>query len=285
MSRLNAEQISLIVTTYNRPAALQQVLAGLAAQTRRGFKVFVADDGSGVETAALIGAMAAQVPYPLLHIWQADRGFRAGAARNRAVAQTRRDYIIFLDGDCIPPPDFIQRHCQLAEPGWFVAGNRLLCSEVFTNRLLLHDWPVSQWPWQRWLLAWLRRDINRILPLLRLPLGVLRKRKAGRWQGAKTCNLAVWRDDLQAVNGFDERYQGWGHEDADLIVRLLRAGVLRKEGRFAVPVFHLWHAENDRSQEAENHARLAEILDSKQVKAERGLAQYNLSQRHGDTEV
>ncbi len=70
------------------------------------------------------------------------------------------------------------------------------------------------------------------------------------WQGARSCNLAIWRADLDRVDGFDADYSGWGKEDSDIIVRLMHAGVRRKDGVFATGVIHLWHAEADRSQVA-----------------------------------
>ncbi len=120
--------ISVIVTTYNRPDALRAVLDGLAAQTDRDFEILVADDGSRDDTRELVEAVRSGVPVPIRHVWQEDRGFRAGAARNRATAQARGDYVIFLDGDCVPRPSFIARHRALAEAGWMVAGNRILLS-------------------------------------------------------------------------------------------------------------------------------------------------------------
>jgi len=106
----------------------------------------------------------------------------------------------------------------------------------------------------------------------------LRKRQPKRWQGAKTCNLAAWRTDLIKINGFDESFQGWGHEDADLVVRLIRSGVHRKQGRFAVPVLHLWHPEQDRSHEVDNRQRLQTILKTSHTLAKKGLNQYATSQ-------
>ena len=76
------------------------------------------------------------------------------------------------------------------------------------------------------------------------------------------------------MNGFDERYAGWGLEDSDLVLRLLHAGVRHKSARFAAPVFHLWHRENDRSALAENRRKLDEILTSDRVVAAVGLDRY-----------
>jgi predicted glycosyltransferase involved in capsule biosynthesis len=90
----------------------------------------------------------------------------------------------------------------------------------------------------------------------------------------KTCNLSAWRSDLVRVNGFDERYSGWGLEDSDLVIRLLHAGVKHKSARFAAPVFHLWHRDNDRTQLAANRRKLDEILASDRFAAAVGLDRY-----------
>lgn len=265
---------AVIVTTYNRPDALAAALEGYCAQEDSRFELSIADDGSRDETRGLVAAYAARAPFSLKHVWQEDRGFRAGAARNRALAETDADYIIFSDGDCVPPPSFVSRHTALAEEGTFLAGNRVLLTESFTHRVLEQRVPIHEWSTGRWLLAWMRRDVNRALPLLRLPGNGWRNGEPKRWEGVKTCNFSAWRTDLVRANGFDERYSGWGLEDSDLVIRLLHAGVHHKSARFAAPVFHLWHAENDRSLLTGNRERLEEILASDRVSALDGLDRY-----------
>lgn len=265
---------AVVITTYNRPDALAAVLEGYVAQSDRDFDLVVADDGSTAETRHTVDAFRARAAMPLLHVWQEDRGFRAAAARNRAVAATSAEYVIFTDGDCVPSRGFVAAHKRLAEPGRFLAANRVLLSETFTKRVLAGRMPIHEWGWLKWTSAWVRRDVNRLLPLLRLPDGGFRRRDPQRWQGVKTCNVSMWRADLLRVNGLDEAYEGWGLEDSDLAIRLLRAGVLHKSARFAAPVFHLWHRENDRSGLAENQKRLESILRGDRIRAERGLDQY-----------
>jgi len=265
---------AVIVTTYNRADALAAVLAGYQAQSSQSFELIVADDGSTDATRRVVDDFRERTGIAVNHVWHEDRGFRAAAIRNRALAATPADYIVFSDGDCVPARDFVARHQGLAERGWFVAGNRILLDDAFTRRTLLEALPLHEFGTVRWLLAWLRRDANRWLPLLRLGDGAWRKSAPLRWEGVKTCNLAAWREDLVQINGLDETYSGWGLEDSDLVIRLLHAGVKHKSGRFATPVFHLWHAENDRSRLAENQRRLDAILGSDRVRAERGLDQY-----------
>jgi N-terminal domain of galactosyltransferase len=105
-----------------------------------------------------------------------------------------------------------------------------------------------------------------------LPLGPLRKLQARRWRGARSCNLGIWRSDLERVDGFDASFTGWGREDSDLLIRLLRCGLRRKDGRFATGVIHLWHAQLDRAQLTANDARLDGVLQSDRKRAQRGLS-------------
>ncbi len=76
------------------------------------------------------------------------------------------------------------------------------------------------------------------------------------------------------MNGFDEAFTGWGFEDSDFAIRLIRAGTRIKDGRFAVPVLHLWHKENDRSKQQENRAKLEATLNGSHIRAQLGVDQY-----------
>jgi glycosyltransferase involved in cell wall biosynthesis len=269
---MSANLISVIVTTYDRPDALDAVLAALAGQTDRNFEIVVADDGSGPETARLLEGWASQLPVELKHVWREHKGFRGAEIRNRGIRASRGGYCIFVDGDCLARPDFVAVHRQLEERRWFVAGNRILLSPTLTELVLAGKTAAQTWDLTKLVRERLRGGINRLLPAMRLPLGALRKRRHGDWQGAKTCNLAVARDDLERIDGFDASYAGWGLEDSDLVVRLIHAGVRRKDGRFATGVLHLWHPQADRSGLPNNERRLEEVLASDRIRAECGLS-------------
>lgn len=262
----------MIVTTYDREDALDAVLRSLSRQSDRDFEVVIADDGSGPATAALIEQWKPRLGVPLAHVWQEHRNFRAGEARNRAILASRGSYCVFLDGDCLVRPDFIATQRRLAEHGHFVVGNRALLAqpltaEVLARRLEPEIWGLGAWVGQR-----LKGGLSRLAPLLRLPLGPLRKLRPQTWEGARSCNLAVWRADLDRIDGFDASFNGWGKEDSDLLVRLLHAGVRRKDGAFATGVIHLWHPEADRSLLLRNEQRLAEVVASRRIRATSGMS-------------
>ena len=267
-----AELISVIVATYNREDALDAVLRGLSRQRDRNFEVLVADDGSGPATAAVVAKWRAQGGFPLVHVRHEDQGFRLAEIRNRAILKSGGSMCIFLDGDCIPRPGFVVAHRRIAAPGWFVAGNRVLLDQALTARILREHLDAELWNFAEWVRHRLHGEVNRVLPLVRLPLGPLRRLGPGAWRSARGTNLAIRRDDLARVDGFDATFNGWGREDSDIMVRLIRAGVRRKDGRYATAVLHLWHPEFDRSRLPVNERRLAEVVKGGRVRALRGLS-------------
>jgi glycosyltransferase involved in cell wall biosynthesis len=267
--------ISVIVTTYNWSAALELCLEALFVQSDGNFEIIIADDGSNVANRLQNKSLCEKSPVLIKYIYHEDQGFRASTIRNKAVAQSAGEYLIFLDGDCVVRQNFVSCHRQLAACGRFVPGNRVLLSQSFTQDVISQRIPLHKKNGCYFVALRLQNKINRILPFWVLPLGWLRLLEPKKWQKAMTCNLAMWRDDFLRVNGFDELFEGWGYEDSDLVIRLIHAGIRRKEGRFAVSVLHLWHPQNDRSNHDVNYQRLLERLNQQDfILAEKGISQY-----------
>lgn len=266
------ELISVVVTTYNRSDALVVVLRALAAQTDGAFEVVVADDGSSVLHRQAVRSAAAALPLRSCWVWHPDLGFTAGMARNRGVEFSRGDYLVFLDGDCVPETDFIARHRALAQAGCLVNGSRVLLSAALTRQALAGQ--VSLWGQGAafWLGQRLRAQTNKWLPGLRAPDGRWRAQPNFSFKGIRSCNLGVWRSDFARVDGFDESFVGWGHEDADLVLRLFHAGVQRKSGVWATEVAHLWHPEAARTHESANWRTVLARQRSGQIRADLGFS-------------
>lgn len=267
--------ISVIITTYNWPAALSACLTSLIAQGDTNFEIIIANDGSTSDTGTLIDIFTQKSSIPIKHAFHEDTGFRAGTIRNKAASLSNGNYLIFIDGDCTVFPNFISRHRKLSEQAFFVPGNRILLSQAFTAMSLKNKIPLHNRSSLFFIMLWLQRKINRILPLIYNPFSFLRYRNPNKWQKAMTCNLAMFKEDFISVNGFDEAFEGWGYEDSDLVIRLIHNGIKRKEGRFAIPVLHHWHKQNDQSKHDENFSRLTLRLNNKNfVKAQQGIDQY-----------
>jgi glycosyltransferase involved in cell wall biosynthesis len=265
--------ISIVVTTYNRSDAVAQVLRGLAQQDDTNFEVIVADDGSSLIHREALQAAAIASNLQVSHVWHPDIGFTASRVRNRGVSVAKGAYIVFLDGDCVPEIDFVRQHRRLMEPGCFVNGSRVLLSaalteEVVSGRVGIFAQPLRFWVKKKW-----SGDAGKLNGLLRLPDFAFRRRKDFLWRGIRSCNLGVWRADFEAVNGFDESFVGWGHEDADFVLRLHNFGIVRKNGYCATEVYHLWHPESSRLQESVNADRVKERQKTHQTQPTIGYLQ------------
>ncbi|RME61301.1 hypothetical protein D6779_00320, partial [Candidatus Parcubacteria bacterium] len=112
-------------------------------------------------------------------------------------------------------------------------------------------------------------EVNRISPLL-IPVHAGRPNQQLR--GIRSCHFSCWKSQLMKVNGFDQRYEGWGREDSDLAARLFHAGFKRRNLR-GMPVLHLWHEERSRDALARNDGLLAEVLCNRRIRAKNGIAE------------
>lgn len=264
-------KISFIVLTYNRTDALLAVLRSLAAQCGRDHEILIADDGS---SAAAVKALYENCPAfncSVRHIWHADTGFTAAACRNLGAYFANGDYLVFLDGDCIPNKRFVRAHTRLAQRGCFVNGSRVLLSRKLSREVLAKKVDLALMPFSFWLKARIGGDSNKLLHVLPWPGSLFRVKQGFMWRGIRSCNFGVWRSDFAAVNGFDETFEGWGHEDADLVLRLGKFGLKRKNGFLATEVFHLWHSENRRDHESLNRQKVVERTNSALIIAEKGM--------------
>ncbi len=268
--------ISVVVTTYNRSDALLAVLHGLSRQTDTHFEVVIADDGSTEVHRNRVLAMVRGSKLRTSHVWHPDIGFTAGRIRNRGVGVATGDYIIFLDGDCVPEADFVARHRVLAQPGAFVNGSRILLSPALTDLVVSGKEDIVARSAMYWIKQRLRGQASKLLGHLRLPDGAFRMQPDFSWKGIRSCNLAVWRSDFETVDGFDETFIGWGHEDADFVLRLHHAGLARKNGFCATEVFHLWHREASRVEESANARRVLQRESTDIVKSALGYSQLRI---------
>ena len=256
--------ISILLATYNWPQALKLCLESLATQTDHHFEIIITDDGSTESTKQIINAFQSTHSLSITHLWQEDQGFRKTKILNQAIEAAKGDYLIFLDGDCLVQPDFVARHRELAQTGFLVTGSRVLLNEKLTQELLA----TSRWDFKLFiskLLEYrLNGGINKYWPLkIKLGNGSWRDYKKFVWRRIKGCNMACWKTDAQAIDGFDETMTGWGHEDADFVFRLQRHHIKRKSGSWSTEVLHLFHQIHDQSNAAENARRVREKILAK----------------------
>ena len=266
-------KISFIVLTYNRSDALILVLRALAGQCQKDHEIIIADDGSRPSHVDNIFRLCPVFACPVIYVWHPDIGFTAAKSRNLAAKQSSGDYLIFIDGDCIPNRHFVKQHEKLAERGCFVNGSRVLISRRLTNKIIQKNIDITNQPLIFWMAARIRGDCNKILQIFTWPSRWFRVQQGFVWRGIRSCNFGVWKNDFSSVNGFDETFEGWGHEDADLVLRLNNFGIKRKNGFLATEVFHLWHKQSPRTNDASNRNRVVTRMKTKLIGADCGLNQ------------
>ena len=255
-------KLSLVISTYNQPDALAKALQGWQRQNRWPDEVLFSDDGSGDPTKKMIGQFAATAPVPVRHIWHPDDGFRKTVILNQTVAAATGDYLVFTDGDCVPHSKFIADHAALAENGFWVQGRRCFVREKFVPEFAADKIPAFNWM--------LSGKITGAAKGVRWPFPIILRDAEQR--GIIGCNMAFWRDDLVAVNGFDEDYTGWGTgEDSDVATRVYHLGRQRKFIYGRAITFHLNHTQAPRGHHPASLARLAETIASKKIRCEHGL--------------
>jgi len=229
--------IAVIVSSFERPGHLERCLASLEAQ--RGvagrFEVVVTDDGSRDDTLQFLARTARRVDFPLSFTTHDHDGFRLARCRNEGVAASTAPYLLFTDGDCILPPDHLLHHLRARRPGRVVAGDCLRLAEVASATIDAASLRAGRFPrplpaGERWRLT-VKGLRAKLYEASRTPG---RPRLSGN-------NIGIWRTDYERVNGFDERFVGWGQEDDDLGLRLRAVGVRLESVLDLTASLHVWH--------------------------------------------
>ncbi|QEP42548.1 glycosyltransferase [Ectothiorhodospiraceae bacterium BW-2] len=233
---------SLIISVYKDVEALLLILRALQRQSVAEFEVIISEDDADPAMAAAVQAFPHACSWQ--HLTQPDVGFRKNRALNRAIVAARSDWLIFIDGDCLPHREFIAAHCRYAAPHCMTAGRRVELGAHWSAELrqrpelwsALHS---SRWWWRH--LRSLQRDRVKGLEMALLP-PILASRLPTKPLALLGSNFAVHRQDIEAVNGFDEAYQAAGvGEDSDIDWRLRRSGVVVRSVKWQALQWHLHH--------------------------------------------
>jgi glycosyltransferase involved in cell wall biosynthesis len=178
--------ISIVIPTVGRPS-LAVLLKRLFASTKEDVEILVVDDRTDrsdpLELPYAVGA------YPKI---LAGGGRGPAAARNTGWQAARFPWVVFLDDDVVPDPDWFTRlRADLDVPG-SVGGSQGCLRVPLPRRRRPTDWE-------------------------RTTAGLAE----ARWI---TADMAYRRAVLAAVGGFDERFPRAYREDAELAYRVRRAG-------------------------------------------------------------
>jgi glycosyltransferase involved in cell wall biosynthesis len=260
---------SLLVNVYNMLGPLRIVSEGLLHQSSEDFEIVFCDDGSTDGSEAFIAELATRSPVAVRHVWQENQGYRRSRILNQGIRESRGRVIVVTDGDCIPHRDFVRDHLEQSQPGRFLAGRRLDLGEEFSRALLPPM--VARGFFDRPRLKLLLSDSKRRNRCIRVRSRLLRRlMKMEELDHLKGCNFSALRADFEAINGFDEDYQGYGREDTDVEIRFGNLGLAIKSLKGLALQFHIWHP--TRAFSPANDERLDEVRQSGRSRCENGLA-------------
>lgn len=263
---------SVIISFYNKIDYLKLVLAGFEIQTYKNFEIIIADDGSEEKVVKEIESIASDYPFRIKHIWQEDKGFRKNKILNQAILASESDYLIFIDGDCVPHSHFVEGHIEYKSSGVALTGRRVNLSQRITN--LLTPQKIKD--------GFLEKNFHLLIEDglfgksfdvekgLYFESRLLRKLFNRKSRGLLGCNFSLHKKDILDINGFDERYEAPSiGEDSDVQFRLELKGIKIKSLNHIAVQYHLYHKLQKRPQK--NLDLFEEVKNSKLAFTKYGL--------------
>lgn len=268
MSSLNTSSISLICSTYNSPHFLEIVLDSLLYQTYKNFELIIADDGSTEETKILIDSFREKAGFPIHHLWHEDKGWRKSLLHNKAINKSKGDLLVFIDGDCVLAPRFIQDHWETYQKykrRYVLMGRRVELGSELTNQMTRKNYRsflFSPLPWKL-IKSGLQGDTKNTWRFLRFSNPLLRKVfKADNVMDLLGCNFSLPRQELEEINGFNLEMDRWCRgEDGDIFVRLRNNGVVTLGRKYFANMFHMYHGRSDSTEVDKVYEELLVLRD------------------------
>lgn len=258
--------VSVIVSTYNWPEALELCLQSLMEQSVKPEEIIIADDGSTGSTKEIIDHYRKIYYNTILHVWHPDDGFKLAEIRNKAIKVSSGDYIIQIDGDVILHQDFIKDHKTFAKRNSFIKGRRLMIGKIKSNKLLQKK-SIS--------ISFLSSDIKMREHGIRIPFynQIFESKEENSADGILGSNMAFWRNDFVKVNGYNNLLKGWGAEDKEIAQRFVNLGLVKRKLKFGAIQYHIFHKESDKTNHDDQVEKIENLKASKETVCENGLLQ------------
>ena len=258
-------KISIIISVYKNVKALKLVLDSILNQSHKVHEIIVSEDGDSQEMQKFINTLSID---NLLHLTQEDLGWRKNIALNNSIKKASSEYLVFIDGDVVLHPKFIEGHIYCAKPKRVCAGKRVELGAGYSQKLFDEKITVAQLA-----NSFIRRVVSLhqdkvrhyedgiyINPKGYLYNNIVQKKHINYLIG---CNFSCYKVDIESINGFNEDYKHPAiGEDVDINWRFRADGTEVISCRNIANVYHLWHKKGFGSSEGEiNNKILKENFD------------------------
>lgn len=273
-------KVSLIIAVYKDIKSLSLIINALKLQTYKNFEVIIAEDGENIQMREYVSTISG---LDIKHTTQEDIGVRKARSQNNGIIASSGEYLIFIDGDCVPYTTFIEAHVALAEKGKVLSGRRVNLSESLTQKIkagTLDTLDIEKRLYKYIGLAFEKNSKYEygvyLSPTgwLYSLLAKLRKRNTS----ILGCNFSCFREDMIALNGFDEGYGETSlSDDTDLDWRFRAYGLKIKSCKNVANQFHLWHPYNERDIGSFYWEKMVRNKEKNSYVCQEGLSTHNIT--------
>ena len=217
-------RVSIVITAFNQHYEFINSMAGIAVQIEQNpsitLEVVIVDNGSTPALETVLDANQVNAPIRFIRRTPVMRNFRPGSARNIGIGSADGEFILFLDGDCIPGPFYLRDHWERLRTSTkpvvtlghriFIDGKNVTPTVIRECRGGLYHIPEVASASNYGLQQDRRLDEFECFDQHPMP-----------FHCCHGCNLGIRRVDLDNVDGFDEHFDGyWGYEDVEFGYRM-----------------------------------------------------------------
>lgn len=236
-------KVSLIISVYKKIKPLELVFEALKNQSFRDFEVIISDDGSGSEMEEFISLKTKELSFPLKHIFQEDKGFRKNKILNKSIINSEGDYLVFLDGDCIPHPEFLNEHFINRKENTALCGRRVMLGKSISDKVLKQN-IINFSPFKLFVDSVFggEQKTSYADDSVYFKNKLIRRFTSGQKINLTGCNFSLHKNTILKINGFDENYTGPGiGEDSDIEFRLKLSGAKFASVKNLAIIYHIFH--------------------------------------------
>ncbi|MGB3962681.1 MAG: glycosyltransferase [Sulfurimonas sp.] len=268
-------KVSVIIAVYKDIEALNLIIEALKTQTYKNFEVIVAEDNDALQMKAYVESIQ---DLDVKHTFQEDIGVRKSRSQNNGILKASGEYLIFLDGDIIPYSTFVAGHVALAQRGRVLAGRRVNLNAALSTKF--REDSLTPYTLEKWYLCvgfslMFDRNARFERGIYINPNSFIYKKFIGNRKRNTSligCNFSCFRDDMMAINGFDESYgESSLPDDMDLDWRFRAYGLELVSCKNVANTFHLFHKKQNNPTSPEQWEKFNKNKKEKRYVCEDGL--------------